>query len=293
MINFFSKIIDFFKESKAIITRLDEIRLLNGKILAEIKKNNVYQNLNDSEFKCFSQFGEDGIIQYLINNLKISNKKFIEFGVENYDEANTRFLLENNNWSGLIIEGNQKNINYIKKQNYYWRYDLTAVNSFVSIKNINDIIRSNYFEGDIGLLSIDIDGNDYWILKEINVISPDIIIIEYNANYGADKSLTVKYNENFQRAKNNIEKLIYGCSLKAVNNLCKEKGYSLVCTNKNGNNVFFVKTKLLNEKIKEKTIGEVFQINSFKEYCDSSGKPSKISAKQIYEIHNSPLVQEV
>jgi hypothetical protein len=267
--------------------------LLNGKILAEIKKNNVYQNLNDSEFKCFSQFGEDGIIQYLINNLKISNKKFIEFGVENYDEANTRFLLENNNWSGLIIEGNQKNINYIKKQNYYWRYDLTAVNSFVSIKNINDIIRSNYFEGDIGLLSIDIDGNDYWILKEINVISPDIIIIEYNANYGADKSLTVKYNENFQRAKNNIEKLIYGCSLKAVNNLCKEKGYSLVCTNKNGNNVFFVKTKLLNEKIKEKTIGEVFQINSFKEYCDSSGKPSKISAKQIYEIHNSPLVQEV
>ena len=142
MINFFSKILGFCKESKRIITRLDEIRLLNGKILAEIKKNNVYQNLNDSEFKSFSQFGEDGIIQYLINNLKISNKKFIEFGVENYDEANTRFLLENNNWSGLIIDGNQKNVDYIKKQNYYWRYDLIAVNAFVSIKNINEIIRS-------------------------------------------------------------------------------------------------------------------------------------------------------
>lgn len=293
MINFLSKILDFFKESKKIISRLDDIRLLNGKILAEIKKNNIYQNLNDSEFKSFSQFGEDGIIQYLINNLKISKKKFVEFGVENYDEANTRFLLENNNWSGLIIDSNQKNINYIKKQNYYWRYDLIAVNAFVSIKNVNDIIRLNYFEGDVGLLSIDIDGNDYWILKEINVISPDIIIIEYNANYGPDKSLTIKYNEYFQRSKHGIEKLIYGCSLTAIYYLCKEKGYSLVCTNKNGNNAFFVKTKLLNEKIKEKTVREAFHTNSFKEYCDSSGKLSKISAKQIYEIHNSPLVQEV
>jgi hypothetical protein len=296
MINFFNKILNFFinlKKKKETIIRLNEVKLLNGKILAEMQKKIFYPDLNDSEFKVFSQFGEDGIIQYLINNLKISNKKFIEFGVENYDEANTRFLLENNNWSGLIIEGNQKNINYIKKQNYYWRYDLTAVNAFVSIKNINDLIRSNYFEGNIGLLSIDIDGNDYWVLEEINVISPDIIIIEYNANFGPNKSLTIKYNENFQRAKSNIGKLIYGCSLTAANNLCKKKGYSLVCTNKNGNNAFFVKTKLLNEKIKEKTVGEVFQINSFKEYCGSSGIPSKISSQQNFEINNSPLVQEV
>ncbi len=293
MIKFFFKIINFLKLSSEIIARLDNIKLLNGKIIAEIKKKNIYQNINDSEFKSFSQFGEDGIIQYLINNLKISNKKFIEFGVENYDEANTRFLLENNNWSGLIIDANQKNINYIKKQNYYWRYDLIAVNSFVSTKNINEIIKSHNFEGDIGLLSIDIDGNDYWILKEINVISPDIIIIEYNANYGPDKSLTIKYNDNFQRSKYGIEKLIYGCSLTAIYNLCKERGYSLVCTNKNGNNAFFVKTKLLNEKIRAKTVSEAFHINSFKEYCHSSGKIIKISTKQISEIQNSFLVQEV
>jgi hypothetical protein len=269
------------------------IRLSLGRIESKINLDKKSKNINDFEFKVFSQFGEDGIIQYLINNLKIYNKKFIEFGVENYEEANTRFLLENNNWSGLIIDSSQKNINHITKQNYYWRNDLIAINAFVSTENINDIIKKNNFNGNIGLLSIDIDGNDYWILKSINAISPDIIIIEYNANFGLEKSLTVKYNENFQRAKLGIDRLVYGCSLKAAFNLCKEKGYSLVCTNSNGNNAFFVKNNLLNEKIISKNIGEVFQVNSFKEYVDVLGNFHRISGDQIDKIQQSILVQEV
>jgi hypothetical protein len=280
-------------KNQSSIENQNIIKINLGRIQAKINLEKKYKNINDYEFKIFSQFGEDGIIQHLIQNLEISNNKYIEFGVENYEEANTRFLLENNNWKGLIIDNSNENIRHIKNQSYYWRHDLLAVQSSLSTKNINNIILKNGFDGDIGLLSIDIDGNDYWILKEINVISPDIIIIEYNANYGRDKSLTIKYNEHFQRAKYGIEKLIYGCSLTAANNLCKEKGYTLVCTNKNGNNAFFVKTKLLNEKIVKKTVKEAFNINSFKEYYDSSGIPSKISAQQIYEINNSPLVQEV
>ena len=118
------------------------IRLSLGRIESKINLDKKSKNINDFEFKVFSQFGEDGIIQYLINNLKIYNKKFIEFGVENYEEANTRFLLENNNWSGLIIDSSQKNINHITKQNYYWRNDLIAINAFVSTENINSIIKN-------------------------------------------------------------------------------------------------------------------------------------------------------
>ena len=177
MIKFFCKILNFLNNLKFIIVKLNEVKILNGKILSEIKKNKINLNILDNEFKVFSQFGEDGIIQYLVNNLKITNKKFIEFGVENYEEANTRFLLENNNWSGLVVDSSKKNIKYIRNQNYYWRHNLTAADAFLTAKNVNDIIINYQMSGNIGLLSIDIDGNDYWILKAINTISPDIIII--------------------------------------------------------------------------------------------------------------------
>ena len=293
MIKFICRFFSFFKNFNYFYSKLDSVKIINGKILCELQKQNSYSFINDNEFKIFSQFGEDGIIQYLINNLDIKNKKFIEFGVENYEEANTRFLLENNNWSGLVMDSSKKNIDYIKKQNYYWRYNLTATNKFISIENINNIIKDNNFEGKIGLLSVDIDGNDYWILDAIESVSADIIIIEYNANFGSEKSLTIKYDKNFQRGKNGISKLVYGCSLNAVSKLCEKKGYSLICTNSNGNNAFFVKKELLNEKIKSTTVKQAFNINSFKEHIDKNNNLKSINKKQIIEIQTSRLLIEV
>ena len=241
--------------TKQYIENHNIIKLGVGKILTNINSDKNFKKINDYEFKVYSQFGEDGIIQFLINNIKITNKSFIEFGVENYEEANTRFLLENNNWSGLIIDSSSQHISHIKNQNYYWKYDLTAVNSFITPDNINDIIVNNNFTNkNIGLLSIDIDGNDYWVLKAIDAVSPDILIVEYNANFGTEKSLTIKYDENFQRKQKGLDKLIYGCSIKSIVDLCDKKNYSLVGTNLNGNNAFFVKKSLLNEKIQKKTL---------------------------------------
>ena len=293
MINTICKIINFIRNFDLFISKLDETKIINGKILSELKKKNNYESINDYEFKVFSQFGEDGIIQYLINNLDISKKKFIEFGVENYEEANTRFLLENDNWSGLIIDSSKKNIDYIKKQNYYWRYDIKALCAFLEPNNINKIIEENHFNGNIGLLSVDIDGNDYWLLKAIDTISPDIIIMEYNANFGSEKSLSIKFDKKFQRGKSGINKLIYGCSLKAAFKLCDQKGYSLVCTNKNGNNAFFVKKILLNEKIKAIVYEQAFHINSFKEHLDNKRIPEKLTKKKVMDIQKSDLVIEV
>ena len=290
------KIKSYFKlkdNHTEIVKISDEIKLVNGKILTEIFKEKNYDNINDYEFKIFSQFGEDGLIQYLIKNLNINNKKFIEFGVENYSEANTRFLLQNDNWSGLILDSSNQNVNFIKKQDYYWKYDITAVHKFLSPENINEVIKSESFDGEIGLLSVDIDGNDYWILKAINVVKPDILIVEYNANFGAEKSVTIKYDKNFKRAKNGIEKLIYGCSLKALTTLCNDKGYSLVCINKNGNNAFFVKNSLLNDKIKTLNIDKAFKKNSFKENLDRFGYPNKISNADYQKILSSEKIVKI
>ena len=135
--------------------------LLAKILIGSIKNKGIVNNLIEVEFKVFSQFGEDGIIQYLINSIPIENKIFIEFGVENYKESNTRFLLINNNWKGLLIDSDEKSINSIKNDDIYWKHDIKAVCEFITKENINSIFSSNGFEGDIGLLSIDIDGNDY------------------------------------------------------------------------------------------------------------------------------------
>ena len=89
--------------------------LLLGKFLSKDYKNKKIDSIEETEFKVFSQFGEDGIIQYLIQNLDIKEKTFCEFGVEDYRESNTRFLLMNNYWTGLVLDGSKSNINKIKK----------------------------------------------------------------------------------------------------------------------------------------------------------------------------------
>ena len=138
--------------------------LANGKLLSHINnQKEMVKSLEEVEFQVFSQRGEDGILQYIINKIEIPNRIFVEFGVENYTESNTRFLLMNNNWSGLVIDGSKANIDFIKNDFIYWKYDITAVESFIDKDNINSLIKNYTSVKDIGLLSVDIDGNDYWV----------------------------------------------------------------------------------------------------------------------------------
>lgn len=267
--------INFFKK------KINKIKINQSISLSEQLGNKNLKNINDFNFSTFSQFNEDAIIQFLIKNLNIENKIFVEFGVENYEEANTRLLLEKDNWKGLIIDCSIENINYIKSQNYYWRHDLTVLHDFVSIENINNILKNNNFTGDIGLLSIDTDGNDLWIWKEINEVKPIILVIEYNAKLGDTRSLSIKYTPNFIRSSDGLNKLIYGASLKALQKISKEKGYSLVCVNKNGNNAFFVRNDYLNKSIYEQSVKDCFKMSLFREYLDGNNQ-KKIDDKLIF-----------
>jgi hypothetical protein len=258
--------------------------LLIGQVHAKLNLNSNSKNINDYEFKAFSQWGEDGIIDYLVSNIDIKNKTFIEFGVEHYEEANTKFLLLNKNWSGLIIDSSSDNINLIKKSDLYWKYSLEVICEFITKENINNIIQSSTLKKEVGILSIDIDGNDYWVWKEINVIEPSIVIIEYNARLGKEKPYVVPYDKNFQREKKHYSMIYYGASIQALVKLGREKGYALVCCNKAGNNAFFVKKELLNATIKENSIDEVFYANKFRESRNFKGELAYLDAKKESEI---------
>ena len=275
------KILRFYHSSKEMLVRLDYIQQALGRI--ETKLNQDESDINKAEFRVYSQWGEDGIIQFLINDIEIKNKVFIEFGVESYIEANTRFLLINNNWAGLIIDGDQKNIDSIKQDKIYWRYNLKVDANFITKQNINQLFINNGIKGEIGILSVDIDGNDYWVLDSIDVVNPCIIICEYNSVFGPDKKVTTPYRDDFVRSKAHYSNVYYGSSISALNDLAERKGYSLVYGNKNGNNVFFVRNDLM-QNFKKITPQEAYIRAQFREARDIEGNLTFLSFEKRVEL---------
>jgi hypothetical protein len=277
------KIIDLI--GKSISSHNDETILLAiGSLLSNQQLQMNSKNINDYEFKIFSQFGDDGIIQYLIKNIEIKNDAFIEFGVQDYMESNTRFLMMNNNWRGFVMDGSKEAMDSLKKRDWYWRYDLTQKTVFINVDNINDLLKSMGFS-DIGILHIDIDGNDYHILNaiELSELNPSIIIMEYNSVFGKDRAITVPYDKDFIRTKHHYSNLYYGTSLPALKYLANKKGYALVGCNNAGNNSYFVRTDLLNEKIIELSVDVAFKESKLRESRDKNQSLTFLSGKDRFK----------
>ncbi|HEY1549431.1 MAG TPA: hypothetical protein VGG28_16505 [Kofleriaceae bacterium] len=193
------------------------------------------------DYGVFSQWGEDGLIEYLVSHVPIERPWFVEFGVEDYRESNTRFLLMTRDWRGLVIDGSEAHVRSIREDDVSWRHELEARRAFVTRENINGLLGDAGFSGDIGLLSVDIDGNDYWVWEAIDVVSPRIVVIEYNSLWGASRAVTVPYDAAFVRTRKHHSNLYYGASIAALAQLGRRKGYSLVGGNSAGNNAFFVR----------------------------------------------------
>jgi hypothetical protein len=211
--------------------------------VAALPPNESFRNVG---FKVFSQWDEDGIIQHLINHLPIRNRTFIEFGVEDYEESNTRFLLFKDHWQGMVLDACEEDIQFIQGDKLYWEFDLQAKRAWITRENIDSLVREAGFGEDVGLLSIDIDGNEYWIWEAIRSIRPYIVIVEYNSLFGLNP-VSVPYKENFQKLSAHYSGLYYGCSLAALHHLAKEKGYVLAGVNAWGHNAFFVRADISSE----------------------------------------------
>ncbi len=250
--------------------KTDEIRLAIGRMESRHARSTACSGLRDAEFRVFSQWGDDGIIQYLLGRVPVANTEFVEFGVEDYSEANTRFLLCNDNWRGLIIDAGLAHQRFVAERGLEWRHDLTAISSFITRDNIDGLIRGAGFGGDIGLLSVDIDGNDYWVLDAIASVSPRIVIVEYNAMFGADLAVTVPYRPDFHRSRAHYSGVYYGASLAALARLADRKGFAFVGCNSAGNNAYFVRRDVLGD-LREIGVQDGFVMNRFRESRDPAG----------------------
>ena len=260
-----------YQRFNTLAERLTRVQEALGRIEMRQVHAAMAESPSQAEFRVFSQWGEDGIIQYLIQHVPIERPIFVEFGVENYVESNTRFLLTNNQWSGLVMDGSQENIEYIKRDTIYWATNLKAECSFITKDNINELLRRNGIAGDIGILSVDIDGNDYWVWQAIDVISPRIVICEYSSQFGPTAQVTTPYDPEFVRGEAHYSKVYYGASISALNALAVSKGYSLVAGNRTGNNIFFVRNDLLGT-MRVLTPAEAYRRTQFREFHDEQGQ---------------------
>jgi hypothetical protein len=230
----------------------------------------------DVEFRTYSQFGEDGILLYIFSVIGTTNKKCVEIcgggGIDN-----TTNLIINQGWNGMFFDGNERKIR--KGQQFYARCADTKmwppklVHTWVSAENINELLEENGYIGEVDLLSLDMDGIDYWVWKAIESINPRVVVLEYNNALGPDLSVTVPYKADFVWQGNKIsmqryrvKKVMnsflgkktkdwfdnyYGASLTAFAKLGKQKGYRLIGCEHYGINAFFIREDIGEEILPE------------------------------------------
>lgn len=216
-------------------------------------------------FREYSQTNEDGILLFIFSVIGSGNKKCIEIGAQKGIECNTANLIINHAWQGLLLDTNSQAVE-VGQMFYRLNFNTKGfapvfINKKVTRKNINTIIQQGGFNGEIDLLSLDIDGVDYWVLEALSVVRPRVIVVEYNNNIPPDKSWTIPYSNSFD-IRNDIhnkkDKIFYGASLLAFVKLAKKKGYRLIGCNWRNFNAFFMRKDIAKRAFPEVAVGDCF-----------------------------------
>jgi len=263
---------------------------------------NNYKNikeLNNLDFKIFSQNGEDGIIDFLLYNLQIDSPKFVEIGVGDYNESNTRFIFETRNSKGLIVDCMDNFKKKVKKNINTWKGDIEILQEFIDDTNIIEILKKFNFSRNIDLFSIDVDGIDYWIVKKLPPRFSKIAILEFNSNFGPEIEVTVPNIPKFNRTEYHHSNLCFGASLKALINLMKSKGFSFIGTNRTFINAFFVVNEEMGKlnfnlpdeknlkKFTDSCIRESRSTNGELSYLSGVDKIKSISDCEVIDLSNT------
>lgn len=261
------------------------------------KENNKYyssiKSLEKTEYKVFSQNGEDGIIDYLINQLNLKVPNFFEIGVGDYRESNTRFIYQKYHSKGVIIDCLPNLKQKIKHHVNLWKGDLKVIEDMVTSEKIENILKKS-LDFELDIFSIDIDGIDYWIIEKLPKNISKIFIAEYNSTFGTNLKLTVPYIEDFSRNEYHYSNLCYGMSLMALIDLMDKKNYYFVGTNIQKNNAFFVSKQYKKEDYFGNLEIEDFKkqsISNIRESRNKSGKLNFLSGgEKIAEIKDCEVI---
>lgn len=231
-----------------LMANAERVQLLATPKLSELRRLEQYG------YKGFSQNDEDGILQEIFRRIHVTNRQFVEFGTGDGSQNNTVFLLCNG-WTGLWIDGNsgdQESQRRLFPQKIA-SGQLVSICRFLTIDNINHVIESAGINGEIDLLSIDVDGNDYHLWKAIKVINPRAVVMEYNAYAAPPLEWVMPYDASYCWDGSSQR---FGASLKSLELLGADLGYQLVGCNLTGLNAFFVRKDLTRDLFPYETTAE-------------------------------------
>jgi hypothetical protein len=196
--------------------------------------------LSDTSYDLFTSDGEDGIILYLLDQMKDVPPFFVDIGAGDCIKGNCTTLAVHFGWQGLFIDQDSSQLAVGRS---FYKHKLSSgvnikmIEQQIRAGNINELLKKESLPGEIGLLSIDIDGNDYWVWKAVDIIRPRIVIIEAKVEFGPGNIIVPDGDHNHH----SVDKMYNGASVEALRILGKEKGYKLVGSNKSGYNLFFVR----------------------------------------------------
>jgi len=236
-------------------------RILRDKNTKTFSSN--LDEINNFEYQATSQNNEDGIIEYIFSKIP-NNKFFIEIGLT-FNEFNSLNLIKNG-WSGKLIELQQDECIAIKKllRHFFPSSEVEVINKAINKDNIDNYTLLEDKKKIIDFFSIDIDGNDYWVIKNMNLENVNVVCCEYNHWLGQNNKKIMPYNENHIWKNNGY----WGASLLALNELLNNKGFILIAVESSGTNAFYVKKKFenlfktLSPKTSWRSVGRFDDVNS-------------------------------
>ena len=212
------------------------------------------------EYSWLSQNGEDGIIRYLFEQIGYESRWLVEFGF-GAKQCNALRLLLKEEFSGLLMDGSAENVDFFNFAARKHGIDdrALAVQAFITRGNLEELITSNGVPREIDFLSLDVDGNDYWLWETLECVSPRVVCIEYNAGLGPALRWTVPYDDAFERYEKHPSGFFHGASLAALESLGRRKGYYLIGCDSTGTNAFFLRNDVSIEGVQPLAPGEAFR----------------------------------
>ena len=264
-------------------------------MLAQRPATASFRDLWDAEFRVYSQWGEDGILNFLSEALMLDRPNVLEVGSGNFTECNGRFLADFRSASVVAVDMRTDLIKSMKSMDLYWRSRIYGLQEYAQPGNIREIQQhAESLIGPIDILSLDIDGNDYYVLEQAELSSVSVLVLEYNALFGSGFPVSVPRDDSFDRTEAHYSNLYFGASLPAWIHQLSRRGFTFVGTTRSSVNAFFCADNLVDRlpiKTPDQGSLERYTEVTVREGRNKEGEPTFFDSRKGRDlIQQLPLV---